>query len=303
MTGDDPAGGSVSDQDTVTMQTPVDAGIQIVKTATLDAGSPVMAGDSIRYRFEVTNVGVVTLHGVDLVDALAGLSNIVLAWPSQAGVLAPGATLVGTASYTLTQDDVDAGQVLNTATTHGTTPQGAPVADEDTVTVLIPAAPAVTLDKTAATAPGVWQTGNTVRYGFTITNTGNVTLYHVSVNDPMPGLTQLVYAWPGADGALAPGETATATAEYTMTAADAAARSLTNTATVTTDRDVTAEDTATLTGPADPPPASTLGGWLAHTGSDPVPMGDAAFLLLASGLVILITDRRKRAKRTSSQER
>lgn len=294
VTGGDPAGGQVTAQDTVTMETPVDAGIQILKTATLDGGNPVNAGDSIRYRFEVTNVGVVTLHDVDLVDPLAGLSDIELTWPDQNGVLAPGATLVGTASYTLTQNDVDAGQVLNTASTHGTTPQDDPVADEDTATVLIPTAPAVTLDKAATIDQGVWQEGDVVRYGFTITNTGNVTLYHVSIDDPLPGLTGLVYAWPGDAGTLAPGETATATAEYVITEHDAASRTLTNTATVTTDRDVSAQDTVILTGPTPPPPPG-----LAHTGANPAPLGVAALLLLVGGLVILIARRREQPRHTS----
>ena len=288
VTGDPPTGGPVTAQDTVTVDTPTDAGIQIVKTATLAGGSPVRAGDSVQYRFEVTNVGVVTLHDVDLVDAMVGLSDIELAWPGADGVLAPGAILVGTASYTLTQEDVDAGQVLNTASTHGTTPQDDPVADDDTETVLLSAAPSITLDKTATIHEGIWHEGDTVRYAFTIENTGNVTLYDVHVDDPMPGLTALVFSWPGDEATLAPGETATATAEYILTARDAAARTVANTATVTTDRDVTDEDTVTLTGPAAPPP-----GRLAHTGTDPAFAVLAALVLLSGGLVILFVRRRR----------
>lgn len=296
VTGQPPVGGVVTAEDTVTMDTPVDAGIQIVKTAALEGSSPVMAGGSIRYRFEVTNVGVLTLHDVELLDQMEGLSVIELTWPDQEGTLAPGAILVGIASYTLTQEDVDAGQVLNTASTLATTPQDAAVADEDTATILIPASPAITIDKTATINEGVWQEGDAVSYGFAITNTGNVTLYDVRVNDPMPGLTEFVYTWPGDENTLAPGETATATATYILTEDDAAAGTLANTATVTTDRGATADDTATLTGPT---PAGPLGDLLASTGSSPAPAAMvAAISLLVGGLGILIVRRRKQEKHT-----
>ncbi|MEZ5093186.1 hypothetical protein [Nocardioides sp.] len=48
----------------------------------------------------------------------------------------------------LTQADVDAGQVDNTATVTGTDPNATDVTDTDTESVSIPAAPAITLVKT-----------------------------------------------------------------------------------------------------------------------------------------------------------
>ncbi|KRC61728.1 hypothetical protein ASE14_12945 [Agromyces sp. Root81] len=291
--GTGPGDSPVHGDDTVTLQTPVDAGIQLVKSGRIDGDATVQAGDVVRYRFDVTNLGVVTLHDVELDDVMAGLSDIQLTWPGEDGVLAPSATLVGTASYTLTQADVDAGQVVNTATTRGTPPRdGDPVTDDDTHTLVIPVTSAVTLDKTATIDQGVWQEGDAVSYGFTITNAGNVTLRNVVVTDPLPGLSALVYTWPGDDGVLAPGQTATATARYTLTRHDAGIRSLTNTATVTTDRGATAEDTVTLTGP---PPAPS---GLPYTGADLVPTASLALLLFAGGLMIVMIRRRKREPTT-----
>ena len=51
------------------------------------------------------------LHGVSIVDAKLGTLTC-----AQPVTLAPGATLVCTGSYTVTQGEIDAGQVDNTAT-------------------------------------------------------------------------------------------------------------------------------------------------------------------------------------------
>ena len=56
--------------------------------------------------------------------------------------LAPTETTTCTATYTLTQADVDAGVVDNTATVTGTDPNGTEVDATDTDSVPIPAQPA-----------------------------------------------------------------------------------------------------------------------------------------------------------------
>ena len=64
------------------------------------------------------------------------------------------------ASYTLTQADIDAGQVVNPSSVVGTTPTGAAVTDTDTLTTPIPTGAAIDIDETAG--PIVDANGNGV---------------------------------------------------------------------------------------------------------------------------------------------
>ena len=202
--------------------------IQLVKTGELvGAGA---AGSVIEYSFVATNIGNTTLTDVEIADPLPGLSDLVYTWPGEAGVLAPGEALTATATYTLTQSDVDAGTVVNTATAEGEPPTGGPVTDADTHEEPVVAIPNLVVTKTGA-LDGAAAAGETVAYAFSAENTGNVTLTGVVINDPLPGLSELVYSWPGEAGVLAPGEQVTATASYTLTQADVDAGVVFNTAT------------------------------------------------------------------------
>ncbi|MEZ5093181.1 hypothetical protein [Nocardioides sp.] len=75
------------------------------------------AGDTIDYEFLVTNAGNVTLDSITVDDPMVGTVDCPVT------TLAPGADTTCTASYTLTQADVDAGVVDNTATVTGTDPR------------------------------------------------------------------------------------------------------------------------------------------------------------------------------------
>ena len=170
-------------------------------------------------------------------------------------VLAPGASTTCTATYALTQVDVDSGHFANTATATGTPPPGLtpPTADDDTDT-LIPAGPAISLDKQAGAVNDLdangHDVGDTIAYTFVVTNTGNVTLTSVGVTDPKVGAVSCP------PGSLAPAATRTCTATYTLTQADVDAGEVVNTATTTgtppTGPPVTDDDTVTTLVPADP---------------------------------------------------
>src|SRR5690606_20720924 len=217
-----PTGTPVTDEDDFDLPVPQAPGISLVKTGSLE-------GDTIAYEFTATNTGNVTLSNVSIADELEGLSEITYGeWPGAAGTLAPGQSVTATASYTLTQADRDAGIVENTATTTGTPPTGDPVTDEDDFDQPVPQAPGISLVKTGALE------GDTIGYEFTATNTGNVTLTDVSIADELVGLSEVTYGeWPGAAGTLAPGQSVTATASYTLTQADRDAGTVENTATTT----------------------------------------------------------------------
>lgn len=113
-----------SEVDTATEQLPA---MTLVKSVT--STGPYRAGSTIAYRFEVENTGNVTLANVSVSDAMAGLSPLAYAWPGLAGQLKPGEKVVANATYSVTPDDVLAGQVRNTAMATGqppTPPGGAP---------------------------------------------------------------------------------------------------------------------------------------------------------------------------------
>ncbi|WP_284985081.1 hypothetical protein [Arthrobacter sp. fls2-241-R2A-172] len=227
--------------------------MEFSKTADASAvQNPTVAGDKITYNFTAKNTGNVTLTNVSITDPLAGLSALTYTWPGVAGTLLPGETVTATATYAITQADIDAGHVANAATTTGTPPTGPPVTPPPgtTDTPLTPA-PAMEFSKTADASavqnPSV--AGDKITYTFTAKNTGNVTLKDVAIIDPMAGLSALTYTWPGVAGTLLPGETVTATATYAITQADIDAGHVANAATTT--------GTPPVGPPVTPPPGTT----------------------------------------------
>ncbi|MGR0160598.1 DUF7507 domain-containing protein [Paenarthrobacter nitroguajacolicus] len=198
--------------------------------------SPAVVGDRITYTFTAKNTGNAVLRNVSIDDPLAGLSALMFDWPGRPGELLPGQSVTATASYAITQSDIVAGHVANSATTTGTPPAGPPLTPPpcQTDTVLNPGV-GVQFSKTAD-ASGVGdpvQAGDAIVYRFTLKNTGDVPLTGVGVNDQMPGLSSLVYSGAGAAGTLLAGETMTASATYVITQADLTAGMIANTATVT----------------------------------------------------------------------
>jgi uncharacterized repeat protein (TIGR01451 family) len=187
--------------------------LTIVKTATPDTYDAV--GDVISYSYLVTNAGTVTLSGPFTVsDDQATDENC----PATA-TLAPGDSITCTASYTITQADLDAGSVTNVASaTNGTV-----TSPTDTQTVTAVQGLALTLVKTAT--PSTYDAvGDVISYSYLVTNAGTVTLsgpFTVS-DDKATDESCPVTA------TLAPGASITCTASYTIIQADLDAGSVTN---------------------------------------------------------------------------
>ncbi|OAN38065.1 beta strand repeat-containing protein [Microbacterium sp. H83] len=210
--------------------------VTVTKTGALASGATGRVGDRITYSFTIRNTGNVTLANASLVDPLPGLSPPAITWPTAtAGVIPVGQAATATAFYTITQADVDAGSVRNTATATARTPAGTSVSGSSPqVTVpTIASAPGLTTTKSGSVTQGAGGVGSTVTYTFTARNSGNTTLTNVAITDPLPGLSALAYTWPGVAGTLAPGQSVTATATYTVTQADVDAGAVRNTATGT----------------------------------------------------------------------
>lgn len=259
---------------------------------------PLAVGATVNYSFVVTNTGSVSLSSVNVVDALPGLSPV--SCPST--TLASGAATTCTASYTVTQADVDAGYIINTATASGQPPGVGPAVTASDSESLPPSQFAdISLDKIAS-APNPPMLGDTVNYDFVVNNTGNVSLSAIAVSDPLPGLSTV--SCPATS--LAPMASMTCTATYTITQADVSAGSIINTATVTGQPPgaqpvVSDTDTASVTPvaapePTPPPPAPPSGGsGSGRLGAPAVPpLGLLILTLLFAATGWRITKSRKR---------
>ena len=225
-------GGEPIPADSDSAEVTVTAGPAIALTKTADRSEITAAGQTIRYTFEARNTGNQTLTGVAISDELAGLGPVVCDDENVLASMAPNDTAICSAEYTVTQDDVDRGEVVNAALVAGEAPGGmVENPDDDVVATSSVTVPSVrnggiSLDK-SADVDELGPLGQEIGYTFVITNTGNVTLSDVAVTDELPGLSEIACE---TTGALAPGEARTCTASYTVTQDDIDAGSVLNTA-------------------------------------------------------------------------
>ncbi len=177
--------------------------------ATYDA-----VGDVINYEYLVTNTGNVVLYNVSVVDDKASDESC----PSTAAGLLPQAQITCTASHTVTQADLDAGSLTNSA--YAT--DGSISSMPDTATVTAVKKPALGLQKSGA--PGTFrEVGDQINYEYRVINAGNVTLFNITVIDD-----KTTVDCPSTAAGLAPKAQITCTASYTITQADLDAGSVTN---------------------------------------------------------------------------
>ncbi len=220
-------GKTVTDQaeDTTIIETT--PSILLKKTTPKAVLTDVGKGDAVVWNFELKNTGGNTLKNVQIVDHLAGVSEITYDWKGSSdsetgpGVLSPGETVNATATYDLTGEDITAKEVTNTATGKGTDPNGVEVTSDANAKVKIKYNPELIIDKTADTLDYTGaKAGDVVRYTLSLTNSGNVDLTDVELVDLKEGVVVKEYSWPTKEGFLAVGETVTATAEYVLTQED-----------------------------------------------------------------------------------
>lgn len=116
--------------------------VALVKTASV--GGTGILGDEITYTFAVTNTGNITLTNVVVTDPMVGL---VISGSPIASLAVGASSSVITGTYTITQTDIDAGSVTNSATAtsdEGATDISGTANDNDTPTVTTTLIPAVT---------------------------------------------------------------------------------------------------------------------------------------------------------------
>ncbi|WP_146828778.1 DUF7507 domain-containing protein [Aeromicrobium flavum] len=233
-TGTGPGAVAITVDPTSTRQvtTPIAAAGQLDVALTQSAGAITAAGQTITYTHAVQNLGNVSLADLAVTDSLGTTVSCPTA------TLAPGASTTCTSSYAVTQADVDAGRVVNTASGAARTPAGVAVADTSTQ-VEKTIAPNAALTTTLTLSSGaVVAVGDVFTYSYAVQNTGNVTVDTIRVTDTL-GTTITCGA-----AAVAPGRSATCTSSYAVTQADVDAGTVVNTATATglDPRDTAVED-------------------------------------------------------------
>ena len=208
---------------------PIEPAISIVKTASLSSFTA--PDQAIGYSFVVSNTGNMPLTGVGVTDVLTAPAGPALVVSCPQTTLAVAAEMTCTAPYTTTQADVDNGGVHNSAIAHGADQFNTNVTSAPSeVTVPAVGAPAIEIVKTASVT-AFTQVGQAIVYSFEVTNTGNVTLTDVGVDDVLtaPAGPALVVTCPNTT--LEPNDQMTCTAPYVITAADVQYGSVHNSAT------------------------------------------------------------------------
>ena len=254
-TAEDPNGDPVSDlsgttienDDPTVIELCQDAQIALVKTGVYNGdGDCATIGDTITYTFTVSNQGNVPLSDIDLSDPLFEAPNPIVAIEflggdtNNDGILDLDEVWLFTATYAITQEDIDAGEVVNQAFVEGLDLEGIPVTDisgtaignDDPTIIDLCQEMGIALEKVGVfddnNGDGSTQVGETITYAFTVYNTGSVTLYNITIEDP------LVTVVGGPIASLAPGESdnTTFTAVYVITQGDLDAGEVVNQATV-----------------------------------------------------------------------
>jgi LPXTG-motif cell wall-anchored protein len=273
-------------------------GLTVVKSASATDAASFKVGEEITYSFVLTNTGNTTLTDVTVIEGqFSGTGTLSeITYPTR--TLAPGESTTATATYVLTQGDIDAGTVRNSATAQGTPPGKPPVdSPPSESTVPFDPAPSLTTVKTAS-LDAVTTAGQVVTYSFLVTNTGNMTLRDVTVDEGAFSGTGALSAITYPKRILAPGESLTATATYTVTDADLRNKTLTNTASSSgippTGPQVESPPSTVTVGippvPVPAAPVTPVGAVLAYTGSEGTGLlvaGGITLLLIGGGLMLM----------------
>uniref|UniRef100_UPI002300C920 gliding motility-associated C-terminal domain-containing protein n=1 Tax=Aequorivita sinensis TaxID=1382458 RepID=UPI002300C920 len=238
----DDSGTAIDNDDPIIITLCQNASIAVIKVGTpVDENNDGCAGvdETIIYTFSVKNTGNVSLTNVIITDPLVTVTG----GPID---LAAGEEDVTTftATYIISQTDVDAGFIENQALAEGIAPAGNIVSDlsdhtsylEDNPTITsLCNNPSISLEKSGVfndeNGDGASDVGETISYTFVVTNTGDVTLYNITISDPLPGIVMSG----GPIEVLQPGEvdSTTFTATYSITQQDIDNGEVVNLATVT----------------------------------------------------------------------
>ncbi|MGW8567758.1 DUF7507 domain-containing protein [Isoptericola sp. NPDC055881] len=319
VTATGPYGEQLDGSDSANLPAARTASTELTKTATVedeDEDGLADEGEGIDYTFTVLNTGNVTLASVGVDDPMLTEAGITVACDALS--IAPGAitSCAASAPYLVTDADVEAGSVENTATTVAAAPTGVDVVPS-TATASTPTDTRAVLELTKTADVSSAQPGDVVTFTIVAANAGNVALSDVEVSETefigAGDLTDLECRAGDSDGqgvSLAPGEQVECTTTYTVTEADVANGRVNNTAGATAltsqgtplqEQDEAGVDIAPAPVPAvDPTPTPSAAApvvpdpELPQTGLSVTTfavLGAAVLLVIAGGLVLVLRRR------------
>ncbi len=285
------SGTGVTSEDTVTNTTSCSTdvlfpAINIVK----DGPALVHRGDTITYTFEVTNPGEVELFDVELSDPICDEGTIEPGEDVDSS-LAVGEVWHFTCLHLVTDEDPD--PIPNTGTVRGDTEEGeggeeVEDSDDHLVDIINPG-----IDILKTVDEEIVPIGTTVTFTYVVTNTGDTTLYEISVDDDILGHI-------GDIAVLEPGDSATLTKDFVV-----GDEIVTNVGTATGEdvlgRSVSADDDATVTPIAgENPPNPPNNPPTPFTGSDAGRLGLITIVLFGIGVTVVASTRRRRPEREAA---
>ena len=252
--------------------------IRLVKTGPARAH----VGDTVTYRFTVTNRGGVALNDIEVTDPGCDGSVTLVDDGNGNAVLGAGETWRFRCGHTIVAGDGD--PVHNVAKVTGDPGEGR-VSDTDghDVDVLHPD---IELEKTASPTSGT--PGTTVVYTFVVTNTGDATLFDISVDDDTVGHV-------GGVASLAPGASATRTVEIALGSSPVSGM---GTAAGADALDLAVSDTDAATVEVVAGTGGSGGSGSPFTGSETGPLAAWAIALSAVGLALVKLTRRRSPARS-----
>jgi uncharacterized repeat protein (TIGR01451 family) len=150
-TGQSPVGPVTAEANAVVHAQAI-GGLAVSKTAS--PSGVVQPGQVVTFTIVVTNTANVPATGVAVSDPLPGLSALTCN-PAAPATLAPGASMMCTATYTVTDANAAAGSVANTATATGSAGGGAVSASGATIVGVAPPTTVPTAGSLPGTGPAV----------------------------------------------------------------------------------------------------------------------------------------------------
>lgn len=207
-------------------------------------------GEEIPYTITVTNNGNVTVSNITVEDVLVKTNGneVIPDVALTSDTLAPGTSATAEVIYTVTEADVIAGSVVNTAAASGTTAAGETVSAGPAECTVRTAAlnTNFTVSKQIVDKKDEYKVGETIQYQITVTSQANVTLENLKVTDQLSDAAGTITFGTLPEGVrvdgndpkaliietLAPNATVTLECSYTPARGDAG-KEIGNTATVT----------------------------------------------------------------------